>query len=53
MDDTQVEVFFENVKQRLFMKHLHRCRSDYFKMYKVGPLHVLKICGYSDICAKL
>ena len=24
----------------------HRCRSDNFKMYKVGPLHVLKICGY-------
>ena len=44
---TQVEVFFEKGEQRLFIKHLHRYRSDYFKMYKVGPLHVSKICGYS------
>ena len=44
---TQVEVFFEKGEQRLFIKHLRRCRSDCFKLYKVGSLHVLKICGYS------
>ena len=46
LHDTQVEVFFEKGKQRLSI-HVYRCRSDYFKMYKVGRLHVLKICGYS------
>ena len=46
LHDTLLEVFFEKGKQRLSMYQLHRCRGDYFKMYKVKPLHVLKICGY-------
>ena len=47
--DTQVEVILWKGETRLFMQHLHRCRSGYFKMYKVGLLHVLKICGYSGV----